>query len=314
MTELFKQDVSYAARGMLYKYMGVIANRLSEGYSHKNIVDEILKIEKNSPEIDLVKIKEIIDASKKDRHVLLSGQLIEGGMSVDDIYMSLYLHAVKIIKEKVKRILLDVTACIDEANVDYIEMILLKKIEKHFPFENFKDNKEWLNTKMLLIWVNAADKVMPSDTPCCVGDMLNMLDKYPFSHFSQDGDLKEFIKIDRDLATFYPEFDGVCYDSVKLAYQLADTYKKIANAPKEERVIAASKGLALKDLVNDDEADVRFEVANQGYGLDLLIADNDARVKRAAKDYLKSHSMNLLQWTDANPDKWGSINLKRTIK
>ena len=52
-------------------------------------------------------------------------------------------------------------------------------------------------------------------------------------------------------------------------------------------------------IINDYER-VRMVIANQGYGLNILIHDDAWLVREAVKDYLKDHNLTLEQWEQQN--------------
>ena len=63
-----------------------------------------------------------------------------------------------------------------------------------------------------------------------------------------------------------------------------------------DRLKMAKEGYGLDVLINDEDYDVRIAVVKQGYGLDILINDKDWRVREAVNNYLTSHNLTLEQW------------------
>ena len=66
------------------------------------------------------------------------------------------------------------------------------------------------------------------------------------------------------------------------------------------RKAIANQGYGLDILVNDKHWRVRRVVAKQGYGLDILINDKDCGVRRAVLNYLKDNNLTLAEWCNQN--------------
>ena len=56
-------------------------------------------------------------------------------------------------------------------------------------------------------------------------------------------------------------------------------------------------------LVHSKYSDVRIAVAKRGYGLNILIHDEDSDVSHAVNTYLKEHNLTLEQWIDINVEQ-----------
>lgn len=305
---LFKKDVTFAAQAMLHKYLETISSQLADGFGHEKIIDAIMRKEKELPPFDLIKVNEIYTQSGvgDDLPIILNGRMVNGGMVLSDIFDCLMKHAVTIAKDSVKKLLLDITVGINETNQEYIEVVLLEKMKRKFPFESYRSREEESKRNMLFTWLNAADEVMRKRVEVYVGNSLDEFKDEPFLHFAYSGIERAFIIVDRDLATFFPEFKGFNFEQVAAAYEMAKNYNNIEDAPLSMRLVAASKGYGLKVLVDDEDPSVRIEVAKHGYGLDLLNGDDDEDVRREVQHYLRQNSLSILEWTDANRDKWAS--------
>ena len=68
----------------------------------------------------------------------------------------------------------------------------------------------------------------------------------------------------------------------------------------EDRLEMAEEGYGLDILINDEDWGVREAVADQGYGLNVLINDEDYDVRKAALDYLKENNLTLSEWCNQN--------------
>ena len=53
-------------------------------------------------------------------------------------------------------------------------------------------------------------------------------------------------------------------------------------------------------MVKSDDGEDRLEMAKEGYGLDVLINDEDYDVREAALDYLKENNLTLAEWYNQN--------------
>lgn len=305
---VFKKDVTFAAQAMLVKHLDTISSQLADGFGHEKIIDAIMRKEKELPPFDLIKINEIYTQSGvgDDLPIVLSGRMVNGGMVLSDLLESLMANAVTIAKDAVRKLLLDVTVGINESNHEYIEVVLRDRMKRKFPFEAYRAREEESKRNMLFTWLNTADEVMKARVEVYVGNSLDEFSDAPLSHFAYSGVERAFIIVDRDLATFFPEFKGYTFEQVAAAYEMAKNYNNIEDAPLSTRMVAASKGYGLKVLVDDEDPAVRIEVAKHGYGLDLLNGDDDEDVRREVQNYLRRHGMTIMEWSDANRDKWAS--------
>ena len=77
----------------------------------------------------------------------------------------------------------------------------------------------------------------------------------------------------------------------------------------KDRLEMAEEDYGLNVLINDKDWFVRKAVAEQGYGLNVLINDKDWRVREAVNNYLTFHNLTLEQWkSNQNFSKTNIIN------
>ncbi len=74
---------------------------------------------------------------------------------------------------------------------------------------------------------------------------------------------------------------------------------------RDVRIAVAEQGYGFDKLINDEDKWVRKMVAEQGYGFDILINDKDEDVRAAVQWYLKynSYYKSIFDWAEDNPDK-----------
>ena len=106
------------------------------------------------------------------------------------------------------------------------------------------------------------------------------------------------------------DHDGIvhCTNKIKLVREISkeeikkyieDTIDKLVNDEDEDvRYEVAKQGYCLDKLINDEDWRVRREVAKQGYGLDILVNDEDCdvRLEVARQGYCLDKLVNDEEW------------------
>lgn len=101
--------------------------------------------------------------------------------------------------------------------------------------------------------------------------------------------------------TFHVDASGEVFEKYKVPNQIREEVLKLVNENIDEdfkeaiqraevkvRKAVAMQGYGLDVLINDEDWSVRKAVAKQGYGLDVLIKDEDWCVRRTVSEILKT--------------------------
>lgn len=83
--------------------------------------------------------------------------------------------------------------------------------------------------------------------------------------------------------------------------------KEVTSKDSDVRWQMAYQGYGLEVLVNDKNASVRRAVAIRGFGLDKLSLDKELWVRERVDMYLKDNNLTLEEWKSKYPEKCALI-------